>query len=119
MKLGQAVSLVQESNSRHEPAGSPAGGQFAHAVGGSDVVLQRMVTKHGKDNIVGGRGGMWVRREGKGSFTTLAQARKETNVSAPKSTREKRERQLPWGDYATIAAISGINLMTGKPRKRG
>jgi hypothetical protein len=94
-------------NTRHEPAGSPKGGQFAHAVGGADIVLQRMEQKHGKENILAGKGGIFVRRQGKGAWTSLAKARTETNVSAPKSTRVKREKQLPWGDYATIAAMSG------------
>ena len=49
-----------------------------------------------------GKGGFWLRGEG---FKTFAQARKIAGVEAEHI--ERQARITPYGDYATIAALSG------------
>lgn len=69
--------------------------------GGSDIVMKRMQDIHGKDNVLTGKGGFFVKGQG---HISGSKARKITNVLAPK--REKRAKVLPYGDYAWIAAIN-------------
>ena len=49
-----------------------------------------------------GKGGFWLRDQG---FKTFAQARKIAGVEA--EYIERQARATPYGDYATIAALSG------------
>lgn len=64
--------------------------------------VQKALEANGAE-VLRGKGGFWIKGKG---FITLAQARKQTGIDAPK--RRTRGRQLPWGDYATIAAINGV-----------
>ena len=54
-------------------------------------------------DIMYGKGGFWIKGKG---FYTLAKARRITGVTG--TPRQKRDRILPYGDYATIAMINGI-----------
>lgn len=53
-------------------------------------------------DVLQGKGGFWVRGHG---FYTLAQARRVTGIKA--TPRRRPERVTAYGDYATVAAISG------------
>ncbi len=107
------IGVLEEGNPYHEPAGTPEGGQFAHGPegdketgGDAKAVLKEMQRIYGKDNVLSAAGGFFVRDGGAGKFVHLAQARKETGIAAIKRA-PRRGKQLAWGDYATIAALSG------------
>ena len=107
MKGLQALIRALEENPNRVPAGSPAGGQFAKGgggnIGGRDSVFAGLQHKLGKDNVLKGKdSGFFIK--GKGSIS-LAAARKLVGIEAPK--RDVKAKMLPWGDYATIAAMSG------------
>jgi hypothetical protein len=53
--------------------------------GGTDVVARAMRKRYGTDNVLSAKGGgFYVRGQGR---VSLAQARKVTNIKAPKITR--------------------------------
>ena len=58
------------------------------------------------DHIVSGKGGFWVREHG---FFTYAKARKLTGLPV-EHPRPRKQRIMPYGDYATIAMINGVKL---------
>ena len=57
----------------------------------------------GVDAVTGKGGGFALKGRG---YVSLAKARKETGISMAHS-RGPRMEALPWGDYATVAALSG------------
>lgn len=67
-------------------------------------VLTALEQKYGADNVAHGKGGFWIRGDGPTRHITLAQARRETGLAA--TPRQKRPKQAPWGDYATIAMMN-------------
>ena len=64
-------------------------------------VIIHELGKKGKE-VVSGKGGFFVKGEG---FISHAQARKLSGVDMSEK-REKKEKQMPWGDYATIAMLN-------------
>ena len=70
------------------------------------VLGHELAEKLGKRHydVLQGKGGFWIKGKG---FFTIAKARKLTGIKAP--TRN-RTRLMPYGDYATIAMVNGINL---------
>lgn len=51
--------------------------------------------------VISGKGGFWLKDNG---FITLAKARTMTGIKAPK--RRSPQRQLAWGDWATVAILN-------------
>ncbi len=71
--------------------------------GSREDVFSGLQKRYGADHVLKGKGsGFFVRGKG---VMSLAKARKETGIKAP--ARVFRGKQLPWGDYATIAALAG------------
>ena len=79
--------------------GRTKGGKMRHQVIGMELgeIYQAPVVQ--------GKGGFFVKGHG---FITLRKARELTGHPAP--AKVKRERVMPWGDYATIAALNGVKL---------
>jgi len=68
---------------------------------GSRQDVQRALEARGHE-VLSGKGGFWLHGQG---FVSLAKARQMTGITA--KPRPRRPRQLPWGDYATAAALNG------------
>jgi len=71
------------------------------------VIGDRLAEHFGKDraDVIQGKGGFWLKGD---RFYTLREARRLTGIPAPK--RAYRDVIGPWGDWATVAAINGVNL---------
>ncbi len=61
------------------------------------------LTAQGHEVLRGKGGGFWIKGEG---HVSTAQARRRTGIAAPR--RERRAEKAPWGDFAVIAALNGI-----------
>lgn len=55
--------------------------------------------------VIQGKGGFFVKGHG---FISLRKARELTGHPSP--PRVKRDRVMPWGDYATVVAMNGGKL---------
>lgn len=79
--------------------------------GGTRDVFAALEGQHGKGNVMGGKGGFWIK--GQGHITT-AKARRATGVAAPK--RQMRGRVPAYGDWGYVAALN--RAMTPRRPKR-
>lgn len=76
-----------------------------------DQLREALEAHFGCDNVLGytheSKGG-WLRIDGEGQWYSSAQARRMLGLSKPSATpRQPRARISAYGDYATIAAMSG------------
>ena len=66
------------------------------------AAIAEALRRHYHAEVMYGKGGWWVKGHG---HITVAEARRLTGIEA--APRAKRSRSLPWGDYASIAAMHG------------
>jgi hypothetical protein len=74
--------------------------ESAHTTGSKAEVLAALQAEGLQ--VLTASGGFFVKNEG---FVSLASARRRTGIMAP--NRKHQPRQVAWGEYATIAAITG------------
>jgi hypothetical protein len=114
LKAGYNKFAAETEVLKHSIAGGDTLAKFRETVKNPTEEEQSIIaeySKKGKHAISGKGGGFFI--EGRG-YVPLKTARKETGINMSKP-RVKRGRVLPWGDYATVAAMSG--RLKGNPTR--